>query len=406
MLGGLILQPSSLHDLKPLLRPSDFSNPRYQGLYEKALEIGASGGAIDPVTLGDLELATSLASACPVATNILSYARTVRDLSVARSVIGLMSSYSHQLQVEPTSVERVLREARTALAGLEVVESSITRLRVASALQVIEDRLREPNRHVVPSGIGGLDKIIGGFRPEQLVVVAARPGVGKSSLARTVSLRAAQGGVPVLFFSLEMSHQEQVEALLSGMSSIPATDLGRGALDIGSWKTRLQPAAVKLDGLPIWMDERSRSISQILAGSRQWRASNPASEALIVIDYLGLVRSDARVESRSLELGMMTRQFKELAAETKVPVMILSQLNRNVASRDDKRPQLTDLRESGSIEQDANTVIFVDRDVMNGTGPATIYVAKNRGGPTGTLECHFNADTMTFVDLDDPGEVY
>jgi len=249
----------------------------------------------------------------------------------------------------------------------------------------------------LPSGFPSLDKITGGFQRSDLIVIAARPSIGKTSLAVNISENIAiKEQKSIAFFSLEMAKEQLVERMLCSFAKVDMQRLKTGYLRDEDW-TKLTEAYGALYEAPIYIDDSpDGSLMDIRTKSR--RLKMETNIELIIIDYLQLVRMEQRVENRVIEISQITRGLKNLARELKVPIVILSQLSRAVDRRDDKRPILSDLRESGSIEQDADVVMFLYRPDENNRNEIELSIAKQRNGPTGNVKLRFESDYTKFYE--------
>lgn len=340
-------------------------------------------------------------------------AGVVRRDAALRALAALSGEIADHAWSDSPDLPAALQRVREALAGIEsrdTVGGPVPLAEaVAPALARIEANASGDGRvEAIPTGITGVDGLAqGGARPGELWVIGGRPGHGKTSLAVGIVHHAAQHETAVLLFSLEMLIQPQIERLLSAETKVSAGEIGSGSLDVAAWR-RILAAGSKLSRLPFWVDDRSRSLDGILATARRWhsREGRNHRRQLILVDYLQIVKPrQVRGRNREQEIAEMSREFKELASALKCPVVILSQLSREM-ERDNRRPQLRDLRESGSLEQDADVVLFPWREpeelpdgsrrAPSGSGPAEIDVAKNRHGPTGLVKCEWKAPWMRF----------
>jgi replicative DNA helicase len=287
---------------------------------------------------------------------------------------------------------------------------------MGEVLETIDARARE-SRSVtgVPTGFKKLDEITAGFQPENLIIVAARPGVGKTSWAMNVASYAALNHkIPVFIFSLEMSKHELIERLLAGEARIDSNRMRRGMIEYSEWKNKIYPAGNRIAQAPILIDDSPGvNILELRAKARRFRSDPrffpPQQEdgrpplGLVVIDYLQLAHGlgGRKEESREREIAEISRGLKALAKELHIPIIAVSQLNRSVEKREDKTPQLSDLRESGAIEQDADIILFIHRDEMynadpTGRGKALLKIGKNRAGPTGEVDLTFIREYTRF----------
>jgi replicative DNA helicase len=410
-LSCVLVRETSL-DESGHLEAADFFLPMHRVLFEAILAVRKRGERADGVTAWDeivrakksghfsdgWSTIAAIAQRAPVSFNARGYAAIVRRDALLRRIMGKCTEINQAAQAGDSEAEailgRAIREfadmAMTGAGGPEHVGKNLD-----AVINVIEQKHRAPTEFRVMTGLREFDSIIGGFGTEQLVVVAARPGMGKTALAGTVALSVARSGVPVLVFSLEMSFQEMAERFLSAASRIGGHALSTGRIRSDQFAS-LNRAASGIYSAPLYVDDRMLSISQIMSTARSWRLRQESKRCLIVIDYIGLVKSEGRVESRQIEVGAMSKAAKTLAKELHVPVMLLSQLNRK-SEEQDRKPILSDLRESGGIEQDADMVIFPWREPpLHVSGKAELIVAKHRGGPRGLVPCWWHANTMTF----------
>jgi len=412
--GCLLLHDDALSLVADSLRPEDFAIPPFRAAYEAVLSVRASGRAIDPLTVQD-ELGRAgrgtmlaaagtdllaLADAASIWHNVREWAAMVARDGARRRVVSVCQQISQRVTDGGDEVADVLADARRDFADIEAgagggPESLATAL--PGALDAIEARRSAPEANDVTTGLREFDEKIGPTRAGQLVVVGARPGVGKTAWAVTVALHAARRGVPVLIFTLEMTRNEMIERLAGADARLCVSDLARGRVTREAFRALY---GANVGRLPISIDDRVLTMGQIASVARAWRARNRGLRALVVIDYVGLVRPPAgKREMRSTEVGQMAWGAKVLAKDAACPVMMLSQLNR--AMEDGAEPSLTNLRESGEIEQHAHMVVFPHRDMSVAPEPgasqsAHIIVAKNRGGPVGRIPCWWHGKYMTF----------
>jgi replicative DNA helicase len=428
VLGAVFIAPRVLGEAMGDLRPDDFFLPAHREILSAMRAVEAP----DVVSVAD-ELKVrgmlprlengegylfALANAVPTAENVGHYAAIVKERSLARRLIAScleVTSRAHS----GTEIVDLIGEHRTQLAGLELDGKAGGPVKLSDAmdgvLDAIESRARSPEKYAIGTGLDGFDAGIGGMRAGQLVIVAGLPGQGKTSFAEGVALHNGDLGVPVLIFSLEMKLHELVERALSAKSGIDGRRIvAATGLDYDTWKTGIHPAASKLRKSTVWVDDRKLSTNRICAEAVRWRektrrervkSGSTDDRALIVIDYLGLVRSDQRSENRNLEVAGMSASFKRLAGDLDCPVMLLSQLNR-LPAREKRKPVPSDLRDSGAVEADADMIIFPwrpepsEEDVRNPPFEidATIIVAKHRNGPIGEVDAVFRPSTTQFLD--------
>lgn len=413
---GSVLIRQSVSDVLGVLKTDDFFLPAHREIWDAALNLAAARTPVDMVTvasdlrssgnLGKLDGQESyllaLHNATPTAENILHYAGIVRQKALSRQIIAAcLEAASRAATESPTDV---LAELRVALADMGTTPGGGP-MAMAKAiplyLDVLEARAATPSAFKVKTNLRALDEVIGGHRPGQQIVVAGMTGAGKTSHAVSTAIRAAQtDGVPVLIFSLEMSRDELIDRALSFVAEVDGSKIANGDFNHDDWKRTLIPKAKEIAALPISIDDRKLNLDQIVAESIRWRAKNPGPLALVVVDYLGLIRSTGQYDNRQMEMGAMSRALKILAGDLKCPVIVVAQLNRANQSGDKPtRPVLSNLRDSGEIEQNADVVIFTWRD-----GPiAELIVAKHRGGPLGIATVKWDGRYTAFYDDIGPG---
>ncbi|MFM8714392.1 MAG: replicative DNA helicase, partial [Actinomycetota bacterium] len=323
------------------------------------------------------------------------YAKIVRDTAKLRRVIKAASEIAEIAYSEPTDVDKALDEAEGKIYDVSSghVSEGARQLGdlVVESLGIIEKRWEDPNAMTgVPTGFAKLDELLLGLQPGALHVIGARPGMGKSALALNVAVNVARSTMrPVVFFSLEISAYEMSHRGLASEASVPSEVLRGAAPNERQW-TEIGRAVGRLD-IPLIIDDSPMtSVGSMRARARRVRLAH-GDLALIVIDYLQLMGGDAKVENRQLEVSDISRNLKLMAREFNVPIIALSQLSRNLENRGDKKPNLSDLRESGAIEQDADVVMFIYRGDAAGDsaavrGSADLIVAKHRAGRTDTVK--------------------
>jgi replicative DNA helicase len=436
-LGGVLVKPSVVDELVTGLQADDFFLPAHREIFDAILAIERRRQPIDIISLTD-ELKTrgalprlegaegyliTLANSVPTAENIEHYIRLVKEKATLRRLISTCAEIQSRAHGEFGNYEEFLDEAENAV--FKVAQQ--TRRETYSAvgdmmgqvLESIEERARERKEITgVPTGFSKFDLLTAGLQPENLIVVAARPGVGKTSWAVNVAMNAALlHKIPVLIFSLEMSKYELMERMLAGEARIDSARLKRGHIEYSDWKNRIYPAGNRLAQAPILIDDSGApSILDMRAKSRRFRSDPrffsgpadadgkaPVAHGLIVVDYLQLARGGGgrRDESREREIADISRGLKALAKDLKLPIIAVSQLNRGLEKREDKRPQLSDLRESGAIEQDADMIIFIHREEMFNIesaekGKAELIIGKHRHGPTGSVPLTFIREYTRF----------
>jgi replicative DNA helicase len=427
---GAILQSDRTHYayiIEQALRPEDFYRERHRIVFESVVALFNASEAIDVLTVtehlrsrGKLEDAggqaeiDALTAAAPSVGALRQYGKLVKDHSLLRSL--LTATYDIQASVhghEDGPRELVERAERTILEVAHDDRQKDFR-QVGDVLHTEIgkwQRLSAEGQSLTgtPSGFGDLDAITGGFQPGNLIVIAARPSMGKSALVTNIAENVAlnrERPRPVALFSLEMSEAELAQRFIASQASIKGDDLRKGRLkDETKWKRVLRVAS-EYDQAPLYVDDSSDiGILDVRAKARRLHQGSPDGLGLVIVDYLQLMRADARIENRVQQVGDMSRGLKILARELEVPVIALSQLSRGVESRTDKRPMLSDLRESGQIEQDADLVMFIYRDeyyhpeTTDRPGEAELIIAKHRNGGLGEVPLTFQNEYPRFLGL-------
>jgi replicative DNA helicase len=432
VLGGVILRNDVLLHLEQL-ETGDFYDHRHKVIWDAIRNLEAAARPIDVVTLeveiekggkleaiGGIAFLGELALRVPTAENIVAYTEIVRDHSQARKLILAAGEivelgFEDSLEVRDylDDAEQKIFEVtqRKDKTGPEPLKGLVKKV-----FSSLDERFKsEGGITGVPTGFADLDGKTAGLQPTELIILAARPAMGKTSFAMSLAQNAATSGSwPVLVFSLEMSSTQLAERMLCSEAKVDSSALRRGQLQRQDM-TNLTYAAATLSKAPILIDDTpALSIREVRARARRFRADpvlfprdgSGKKCGLIVIDYLQLMRGSAQAakSSREQEISEISRGLKSLAKEINCPVLALSQLNRSLESRTDKRPQLSDLRESGAIEQDADLILFIYRDVVynkDSENPhiAEVILGKNRHGATGTVETHFEGRYTRFENL-------
>jgi replicative DNA helicase len=428
ILGGVILRNEVLLHLESL-ETDDFYDHKHKVVFEAVRNLEATAKPIDVVTLeaeieksgkldaiGGIAFLGELTLRVPTADNVLAYTEIVRDHSQARKLILAAGEIVEKGFEDGVGVRDYLDDAEAKIfevtqrkdkTGPEPVKSLVKRV-----FSSLDERFKSPDGITgVPTGFADLDTRTAGLQPTELVILAARPAMGKTSFAMSLAQNAATaGGWPVLVFSLEMSSTQLAERMLCSEAKVDSTALRRGQLQRQDM-TNLTYAAATLSKAPILIDDTpALSLREVRARSRRFRANKELFAGkkfgLILIDYLQLMRGSpqAAKASREQEISEISRGLKSLAKELECPVLALSQLNRSLENRTDKRPQLSDLRESGAIEQDADVILFIYRDVVYNKDTemphiAEVIIGKNRHGAIGTVETHFEGRYTRFENL-------
>jgi replicative DNA helicase len=423
VLGAILVRPEVMDQVADLLEPEDFYREAHGRIYQAMLDLYRRGEPVDLVTVtallkerGHLEGAggpvflAGLSEQVGFATNAQYYAQIVHDKAILRRLLACSQEIAANCMGPVEDVAEFLDGAEQRV--FQVAESKV-RLGFNPLGTLVEQEIatleaiwhREGGRITgVPSGFMDLDNKTAGFQKGDLIIIAARPSMGKTALALNIAYHAAyQAQVPVAFFSLEMSKEQLVRRLLSSVGEVDASNLRRAFLSTQEW-ANLQNAAGYLLDCPIFIDDTpAATVLEIRAKARRLKAVDKLG--LVVIDYLQLMRGRADVHSREQEISEISRSLKALAKELQVPVIALSQLNRRVEERPNKRPQLADLRESGAIEQDADVVLFIYRDEVYREdspekGTAEVKIGKQRNGPSGhTIKLAFRDKYTRFDPL-------
>jgi replicative DNA helicase len=424
VLGAMMLSPGAIGAVSEILDASDFYRESHAKIYRAALGLYAKGEPVDAITLvdeleerGDLEAAGGrvrlheLAALVPATANAAHYARIVHEMATLRGLISAGQQIAQLGWERPGETQLLVDRA-------EQVVFELSQSRVSTEFSHIEDLLKESFERITalyeageevtgtPSGFRDLDRLTSGFQPGNLVIVAARPSMGKSALGLCIAANLAlhmKRARPVALFTLEMSKAEVTQRLLCSEAKVESQRLRTGKLLQDDWP-RLVAAGDRLMKAPIYVDDTgSITMMEIRSKARRLKTREP-DLGLIIVDYLQLMTSGVSAENRVQEVSQISRSLKVLARDLDVPILAMSQLSRAVEQRHDKRPILSDLRESGSIEQDSDLVMFVYRDEYynedsDQQGLAEIILSKHRNGPTGTEKLAFLRRYAKFTDL-------
>jgi replicative DNA helicase len=422
VLGAMMLSPGAIGAVSEVLDASDFYRESHAVIYRAALALYAKGEPVDAITLvdeleerGELEAAGGrvriheLAALVPASANAGHYARIVREMATLRGLIRAGGEIAQLGWERPGETTDLVDRA-------EQVVFDLSQSRVSSEFSHIEELLKDSFERITalyeagadvtgtPSGFRDLDRLTSGFQPGNLIIVAARPSMGKSGLGLCMAANlAVRAEVPTALFTLEMSKAEVTQRLMCSEAKVESQRLRTGKLGADDWP-RLTAACDRLAKAPIYVDDQgSITMMEIRSKARRLKSREP-DLGLIVVDYLQLMTSGSNVESRVQEVSQISRSLKVLARDLDVPILAMSQLSRAVEQRHDKRPILSDLRESGSIEQDADLVMFIYRDEYyndesDQQGIAEVHLAKHRNGPTDTVKLSFLKRYAKFADL-------
>jgi replicative DNA helicase len=422
VLGSLLIDPDAIVTVGSFLRPEDFYRETHQMIYAAIRVLNERRISADFVTLvdelerrnqldivGGAAYITSLINAVPTSVHVEHYARIIERQSTMRRLISAAGQIAALAYEDQGEVNEVVDKAEQLL--FEVSQRRISRELVhikeiiAGYYDRVEFMLEHPGQAFgLPTGFIDLDAKLGGLQKSDLIIIAARPSIGKSSLAITMAINAAmQSNAVVALFTLEMSAEQVAQRMVQGRAGIPSDKLRAGNITDLEWD-HFTKASADLSEVQIFVDDTpSPSPTEIRTKAR--RLYSEYGLDLIIIDYLQLMQGgERRSENRVQEISYISRALKGLARDLGVPVIALSQLSRAVESRENKMPVLSDLRESGSIEQDADIVMFIYREAIydenTAKGQVTdIRIAKHRNGPTGTVQLYFDPSTARFLDL-------
>jgi len=421
ILAGILINNDAMNQVMDILSPEDLYREAHAHLFEGMIDLYNNNEPIDLVTLsqslkeknlleevGGNEYLASLVEAVSTSAGITYHAEIVRDLSVRRKLIGQCSLISESCFQHWQKTDELLDQAEQSIFDIaeekvgegfstmeEVVKGSFKKLETVAEYEGFVTG--------VPTDFQDFDRLTAGLQPSDLIIVAGRPSMGKTALALNIGYNAAaKTKKAVAVFSLEMSQLHLGMRLLGFHASIDAMKLRTGFLKDTDWM-KLTDSANALSELPIFIDDSS-GLGVLEMKARCRRLIKKRDLALIIVDYLQLIQGRRSAESRQLEISEISRTLKALAKDLNVPVMAISQLNRKVEDRPNKRPQLSDLRESGAIEQDADVIAFIYRDELyhptteENRNVAEIIVAKQRNGPTGFFKLQFQQEYTRFRD--------
>ena len=419
VLGGMLLSKDAISDVVEILRERDFYRPAHELIYDAFVDLYGRGEPADPVTVsaeltkrGDLVRAGgapylhTLISSVPTAANAGYYAKIIRERAIMRRLVEAGTKIVQLGYTDEGEVDDAVDQAQAEVYAVTERRESEDYVQLSELLPAAYDEIEKISSGVagegVKTGFKDLDALTNGFHPGNMIVLAARPAVGKSTLgldiARYASIHKRETSV---IFSLEMSRSEITMRMLSAEARVPLNNIRSGQLGEEEW-AKMARRMGEISDAPLFIDDSPNlSLMEIRAKSRRLKQRHDLK--LIVIDYLQLMTSGKRVENRQQEVSEFSRQLKLLAKELNVPVVAISQLNRSPEQRSDKKPMLSDLRESGSIEQDADVVILLHRedlyDSQNRSGEADLIVAKHRNGPTRTITVSAQLHLARFTDM-------
>ncbi|MFH2013320.1 MAG: replicative DNA helicase [Pseudomonadota bacterium] len=423
ILGGILLDNEVFHQVLEVLNEDDFYHASHRKVFLSMIELYENNEPVDLITLtntlknksqldeiGGVSYLTSLVDSIPTTANISYYTKIIKEKSILRKLINKTTEIASMSYENTDDVDDLLDQAERAI--FEISENKVKpsfysiREMIKDSFKSIES-LYEKKELItgIPTGFEGIDKFTSGFQLSDLIIIAGRPSMGKTSFALNIAQHAAiESNIPVGIFSLEMSKEQLSLRMLCSEAKVDAQRLRSGFLNESDWP-KLTRAAGSLSEAPIFVDDTpALSVLEVRAKAR--RLKSEKGLGLIIVDYLQLMRGRVNVERREQEISEISRSLKSLAKELNLPVVALSQLNRKVEDRHDRRPQLADLRESGAIEQDADVIIFIYRDEIynksednENKGTAEIIIGKQRNGPIGMTKLAFIDKFATFENL-------
>ncbi len=426
VLGGLMMDKEAIYKIVDFFNIKDFYETKHQDIYSAMIDVVEKGGSIDLLSIanrleekellekiGGNSYLTELINSVPTASHVAEYAKIIQKKRILREMIKAGQEISLSGYKEDRDVEEVLDQAEQKIFNISQNSLRNQFTKIGSSLEEAFERIDALSRQDgemrgVPSCFPALDNILSGFQKSDLIILAARPSMGKSSLAFNIAQNVAvKKNVPVGIFSLEMSNDQIIDKLLSSTSGVNLWKIRNGKLSTKEGSndfTRIQSAMAELSDAPIYIEDRSSfNIMQMKAMARRLQAETGLG--LIIIDYLQLIQPRSGFDSMVQQMTEISRSLKSLAKELNVPVIALSQLSRAVEQRTPQIPRLSDLRETGALEQDADVVLLLYREDYyredtERKNIADVIVAKHRNGPIGKVELFFDKDTTSFQSLD------
>ncbi len=420
-IGGMLLSQEAVAEVFEFVKARDFYAPKHELIFDAIVHLYGRGEPTDVITVtaeltktgnlvraGGADYLHHVTSIVPTAANAAYYAEIVRDKATLRRLVEVGTRIAQMGYENQGDVEDLVNQAQAdvyAVASQNLGEEySTLGESLQAALDEIESAQQRDGEMVgVPTGFVELDALTHGLHPGQLIILAARPAVGKSTLALDIARHAAiRANKPTIFFSLEMGRSEIAMRMLSSETSVPLQSMRKGTLDNSDW-TKIVSVRGSLANSPLFIDD-SPNLTLVEIRAKCRRIAQQVGLKMVVIDYLQLMSSGKKVESRQQEVSEFSRALKLLAKELQIPVIAISQLNRNSEQTKDKKPEISQLRESGSLEQDADVVILLHREGMGErdhpkAGEADLILAKQRNGPTGTIQVAFQGTYSRFANM-------
>jgi replicative DNA helicase len=417
ILGAILIDKDAIVDIAVVLRPEMFYNDNNGSIFEAMVGLYENRDPIDVLTVADWlkkkklldrvggkSYLSLLSNEVPVASHVNKYAQIVRETYIKRKLISAGATMGEMGFDEGKPLSEILDRAEQEVYSLSQANVRRSFVPIKDALAESFDRLdslqnSQDGLRGVPTGFADLDRLLAGMQDSNLLILAARPGIGKTALATNIAqFVAVEKKMPVGYFALEMSNLEMVDRMLVSQANIDAWKLKTGNLKDDDF-ARLSEGMGVLAESPLYIDDTpGQSILELRTKAR--RLHSQVGVKLLIVDYLQLCVGDKNYESRVQEVGAISQGLKNLARELKIPVLALSQLNRGVESRTDKTPMLADLRESGSIEQDADVVMFMYRNDESNLEDVKLAIAKHRNGALGTMDLKFRGDRVKFYGVD------
>ncbi|WP_084128383.1 replicative DNA helicase [Demequina sp. NBRC 110055] len=421
VIGSMLLSKDAMADVIEMIRSDDFYKPAHEKIFDVAVKLYNGGDPVDALTvgaelqrtgelsrIGGAEYLHTLISVVPSAASAGYYAKLVREQSILRRLVEAGTRIAAMgYDGDGAEIDLVVDGAQAEIFAVTERRNSADYLSIGDIMEATLEQIdasssRDGSMLGVPTGFTQLDELTGGLQPGQMVVIAARPAIGKSTLGLDIARSAAiHHNKASVIFSLEMSREEITKRMLAAEASVKLTRLTKGPMGPNDWE-RLAQTAAQIAKAPLYIDDSpNMTLMEIRAKCRRLKQQHDLQ--LVVLDYLQLMSSGRKVESRQQEVSEFSRALKLLAKEIEVPVIAISQLNRGSEQRGDKKPMLSDMRESGAIEQDADIVILLHRedayDRDNRPGEADFIVAKHRAGPTDSIAVAFKKDYAHFTDM-------
>lgn len=427
VIGSMIFEKQAIIDAAEILTQEDFYNPQLGVLFQAMIELNNEGKIVDTITLQDKlkekdcpeeyrseDFLKNLVINVPIAVslNVKGHAQIIRQKSVARKLIKLTESISNECYLEKENIDNILDKTEKEVfklvqsqGGSEFVDIKEIVFKAITSIEAVAKNKGSVTG--VSTGFIDLDYKTAGFQPSDLILIAARPSMGKTAFVLNLAeYMAVKSGVTTAIFSLEMSTDQLVKRMLAMNSRVDSQAIRTGNLKDEDWINLIEGGRQIGNSNLILDDTPSISIKELSTKCRKYKLEH--NLGIIIIDYLQLMTGNGKSDSRQQEVSDISRALKALARELNVPVIALSQLSRKVESRDDKRPMLSDLRESGAIEQDADVIMFIYRDEYynkesKDKGIAEIIIGKQRNGPTGTVQLKWQSELTRFANLEHNG---